>query len=211
MMNHPPIAAADEARELIACPRCDALYNIREPAFGERAVCSRCHAVLIAPKQGAGMRLIAIAVSVVILVVAATIFPFLSIKAGGVANSASILDAAYSFRGGFFAFLAAAVAALIVFVPVLRACLIIYVLVPIVMDRPPARYSRKAFRLSEDLRPWSMAEIFAIGCAVALVKVADLADVDFGPAFYMFAALVVLVVAQDSYMCRYSVWKALRK
>ncbi len=84
-------------------------------------------------------------------------------------------------------------------------------LVPLVADRPPANGARRAFRLAEDLRPWSMAEIFAIGCAVALVKVADLADVSFGPAFWMFSALVVLVVVQDTFMCRYSVWKSLEK
>jgi paraquat-inducible protein A len=56
-----------------------------------------------------------------------------------------------------------------------------------------------------------MAEIFVIGCAVALVKIADLADVVFGPAFWMFALLVVLIVAQDRLMCRWSVWNALNR
>ena len=89
--------------------------------------------------------------------------------------------------------------------------LAIYVLLPIVLDRPPARGATQAFRLSEALRPWSMAEIFAIGCAVALVKISDLADVAFGPAFWMFAALVLLVVAQDNFLCRWSVWNSLDK
>ena len=50
-----------------------------------------------------------------------------------------------------------------------------------------------------------------LGCAVALIKVADLADVSFGPAFWMFGALVVLMMVQDNFMCRYSVWKSLEK
>jgi paraquat-inducible protein A len=54
-----------------------------------------------------------------------------------------------------------------------------------------------------------MAEIFAIGCAVSLVKVADLAKIDFGPAFWMFASVVVIIMVQDSFMCRWSVWKSL--
>jgi paraquat-inducible protein A len=107
--------------------------------------------------------------------------------------------------------LSLAVASVIVFVPVLRALLLIYVLSPVVLDRPPAPGAMQAFRLSEALRPWSMAEIFAIGCAVALVKIADLAQVHFGPAFWMFSALVILLVVQDTFMCRYSVWKSLEK
>jgi len=204
-------ASTLDTSDLIACPKCDALYRVVEPDPRERAVCERCHAVLIAPRRRAGMQLISMSITVVILVLAATIFPFLTIHIGGAWHSSSILDAAMSFRGGTYYALAITVAALIVFIPVLRALLILYVLIPVVFDRPPAHAARAAFRMSEDLRPWSMAEVFAIGCAVALVKIVDLAQVDFGPAFYMFSALVVLVVVQDSFMCRYSVWKALEE
>jgi len=77
------------------------------------------------------------------------------------------------------------------------------------LDRPPARHAIRAFRWAEAMRPWSMAEIFALGCAVALVKVAGLATVSFGPAFWMFGALVVLVIVHDSFLCKWSVWNAL--
>lgn len=197
---------------LIACPHCDAVYQITEPQTGERAVCGRCHTVLIAPRKRAGKQIIAIALAIVVLVIAATIFPFLSIRAAGLTHNSSILDAALAFSSSpLLVALSLAVAALIVFFPVLRAILAIYVLAPLVIDRPPLPGAIRAFRLSEALRPWSMAEIFAIGCAVALVKVADLAQVAFGPAFWMFSALVVLMIIQDSFMCRYSVWKSLEK
>ena len=210
-MDSHPATGSEDTSDLIACPKCDALYRVVEPDPRARAVCARCHTVLIAPRARAGMQLIAISLTVVILVVAATIFPFLTIHIGGAWHSSSILDAALSFRGGTFYALALTVAALIVFFPVLRALLTLYVLVPVVFDRPPARGARAAFNLSESLRPWSMAEVFAIGCAVALVKVVDLADVEFGPAFYMFSSLVILVVVQDTFLCRYSVWKALEE
>ena len=48
-----------------------------------------------------------------------------------------------------------------------------------------------------------------LGCAVALIKVADLAQVMFGPAFWMFALLVILVLLQQRYLCSWSVWDAL--
>jgi paraquat-inducible protein A len=123
-------------------------------------------------------------------------------------HDASILQAAFVFEGGL-SVLAVAVLFFIVVIPALRLLLLIYVLVPIIRDRPPAPLARPAFRLSEGLVPWSMAEIFAIGCAVALVKLSDLADVAFGPAAWMFAVLVVLVVATDGLMCRYSIWASL--
>ena len=196
--------------ELIACPRCDAVYHVTEPENGERAVCGRCHTVLIAPRKRAGKQIIAIALAVVVLIIAATVAPFLSIRAAGIANRSSILDAALAFSSSdLLVVLSLAVASLIVFFPVARALLVIYVLAPIVVDRRPFPGAIRAFRLSEALRPWSMAEIFAIGCAVALTKVADIAQVAFGPAFWIFAALVVLMMIQDAFMCRYSVWKSL--
>jgi len=141
----------------------------------------RCHTALITPRAKAGLQIIAVSLAIVILVIAATVFPFLSIKVAGMQNSVSILDAALAFSDGPLIALALSTAALIIFIPLLRVA----------------------------LRPWSMAEIFAIGCAVALVKITDLADVTFGPAFWLFAILVVLVVAQDNFMCRWTVWKSL--
>lgn len=195
--------------ELIVCPRCDAAYRLQRPAYGERAVCGRCHKVLIAPRRKAGAQIIAVSVAVVILIVAASIFPFLQISAAGKSNAVSILDAAFTFTEGPMLVLALLTAGFIMFVPLMRMLLTLYVLVPVVLDRPPARHAIQAFRLSEELRPWSMAEIFALGCAVALVKVADLATVNFGPAFWMFGVLVVLVMVQDGFMCKWSVWNSL--
>lgn len=199
----------DTLDDLIVCPQCDAVYTFEKPNAGERAVCQRCHKVLIAPRKNAGLRIIAIALAVVFLIIGAAVFPFLTIDAAGNKNAVSILDAALAFSGGPMIFLSFATAALIVFIPLLRVLLTIYVLLPVVLDRPPAPHAIPAFRLSEALRPWSMAEIFAIGCAVALVKVADLAQVGFGPAFWMFGILVALVIAQDSFMCKWSVWNSL--
>ena len=196
---------------LIVCPTCDAAYTLKRPKTGERAVCHRCHTSLITPRANAGLYIIAVSLAVLFLIVGAAVFPFLQIDAAGTSNAVSVLDAALAFTGGPLLFLSLTTAALIIFVPMLRVLLTLYVLVPVVLDRPAARHAIAAFRLSEALKPWSMAEIFAIGCAVALVKVADLATVGFGPAFWMFGILVVLVYAQDSFMCKWTVWNALER
>ena len=209
---HPETAKPLE--NLIVCPQCDAAYTLQRPKAGERAIYQRCETVLIAPRRNAGLQTIALSSTITILIIAATIFPFLTISAAGTRNTVSILDAALAFSNGPLVALSLTTAALIVFVPLARAMLAIYVLVPIVLDRPPARGATQAFRLSEALRPWSMAEIFVIGCAVALVKITDLADVSFGPAFWIFAVLVVLVVVvvvQDNFQFRWSIWNLLEK
>lgn len=193
---------------LIACPQCDALYRAEMPKAGERAVCHRCHTVLIAPRQGAGLKIIALALASLVLVIGVLTFPFIGISRLGLKSDATVIDAALAFSGPLMV-LSLAVFAVIIFLPLLRLLLTLYVLIPVVFDKPAWPGAKRAFRWAERLRPWSMAEIFVIGCAVALIKLADLARVELGPAFWMFVILVVLIVVQDTFMCRWSVWKSL--
>ncbi|WP_425038620.1 paraquat-inducible protein A [Primorskyibacter sp. S187A] len=193
----------------IVCPTCDAAYELVRPKHDEQAICARCHTVLITPKRKAGTQIIALACAVCILVTAAMFMPFLAIKAGGMTNSISILGTAFAFDGGIYEPLVLAMIALIIVIPVARALGLIYVLTPLVLERPIPPGAKRIFGWAEALRPWSMVEIFVLGCAVALIKVADLADIWFGPAFWLFSMLVLVVIAQDSFMCRWSVWNAL--
>lgn len=196
--------------DLIACPHCDAIYKAAAPRPGERAVCHRCHTVLIAPRKGAGLKIIALALASVILVIGALTFPFIGISRLGLHSDTTVLDAALAFSGPLM-ILSLGVFALIIFLPLTRLLLTLYVLTPVVFDRQAWPGAKRAFRWSETLRPWSMAEIFVIGCAVALIKLSDLARVELGPAFWMFVILVVLIVIQDTFMCRWSVWKSLER
>ena len=204
----PGTGASDPLDMLIACPHCDLVYSVPPVAKDERAYCQRCHSVLIAPRNKAGKWLIAMAASILILITGAMFFPFLSIGAGGLTHGTSIVQTSLAFSGSL-AILAPAILAFIIIIPMVRLMLLIYVLAPVIQDKPPAPYARNAFRLAEDLTPWSMAEIFAIGCAVALVKLSDLATVSLGPAAWMFAILMIIIVAADVLMCRYSIWKSL--
>ncbi len=206
-----PEREAATAPDLIACPSCDALYRVQAAPKGGRAVCSRCKMILIQPRRKAGLRIIALTLSVTILVTAAVFFPFLEIHTAGIGNRTSILDIATSFRSGLLVLVSVVTVSMIVLVPLLRTLLLLYVLVPLVFDRPPARHARGAFRTAQRIKPWAMTEIFAIGCAVALVKISALARLEFGPAFWMFALLVVVVVVNDIYLCTWSVWKSLEE
>ena len=54
-----------------------------------------------------------------------------------------------------------------------------------------------------------MAEIFVIGTAVALVKVAGIATVHLGPAFWAFCALILVNFASRGFMCQTTIWDAI--
>jgi paraquat-inducible protein A len=196
---------------LIACPVCDALHSMADVPPGARARCHRCRTVLMAPREGAVTRIVVLALTAVILMMAAIFFPFLELQAGGVHRQSSVLSAIMAFSDGWMLPLSLVVGALIVVLPLLRLLAILYALGPMALGWQPARYAARVFRWADSLRPWAMAEVFIVGVAVALVKVAGLAKVTPGFAFWAFAALVLITVLKDTFMCRLTVWKTLEE
>lgn len=209
--NHRPPIGHDLAtgRGMIACPRCDALHLREDLAPGETARCIRCGHVLAKPREGAFVQLIALAFTSMVLLIGAVFFPFLEVSTFGFGNASSLFDVALAFADGVLLPLVLAVLAMIIGLPITRSFLLVYTLAPLAQGRSPYRHAARAFRWSEILRPWSMAEIFVIGTAVALVKVAGLATVHLGPAFWAFCALIFVNIASRAFMCQTSIWDAI--
>lgn len=197
--------------DLTACPQCDALYRRPRLAAGARARCSRCGALMFDERPGVILTTVSLALAALILLVVAISFPFLRIEAADLSSRASVFDAIAAFTGGseLMVPLSVAIAALIVLLPAARLCALVYALAPLLSGARPLPQATRMFRLAMRLRPWAMAEIFMIGVAVALVKLAGLAAVELGVAFWAFAAVVVLVAAKDMMLCERSVWMLL--
>ncbi len=194
---------------LIACPNCDALHRERDLQPGERVQCARCGSVMANPQYGAFTWVIALSVTAMVLMVGAIFFPFLEISRMGFGNKTSLFGVAMAFSHGFLLPLTIVVMILIVGLPLIRAGLLIYTLWPLSMNRGPYRHAARAFRLSEIMRPWSMAEIFVIGTTVALIKIAGLANISLGPAFWTFCAMILATALSDRYTSSVTIWDAI--
>lgn len=201
------MSAADPHARLIACPECDTLHDAN-PAL--RLKCRRCGTVLVAPDRRAGIGVILLSLASTALIWGAVSQPFLSIERFWITRDATLIEAALAFEGPFL-WLSLTVLTVVLVLPALRLGLSIYVLGPMVAGKRALPGARRAFRWSEALKPWSMAEIFAFGAGVALIKIADMAEVTPGPAFWMFCGLVVLIWVGDRMTCRHSVWEALER
>jgi len=195
--------------DLVACPQCDTLHAAANLPDNARAYCQRCGVLLMTSQPAAMARILSLAMTAFVMMIAAISFPFLTLDVGGLHNATSVLDAVMAFSDGLAIPLAVAVAFFIVVIPLVRLGALIYALGPLVREQPARAGARKAFGLAERLRPWSMAEIFIVGVTVALIKVAGLAAVTLGPAFWAFAGVVIITVLKDQLICRYSIWEAL--
>lgn len=204
-MSLPPL------EDLVACSHCDTLHNAISLEDGETAACRQCGTPLMTSRSAALARVLSLALTAVVLMIAAISFPFLDLDVQGRHNATSVIGAVMAFQSGLAFPLAIAVAGFIIFLPLTRLIALIYAIGPLTRGAAPRRYAREAFALAETLRPWSMAEIFMVGVTVALIKVAGLATVTIGPAFWAFALLVIVTVLKDQLICRYSIWEALDK
>lgn len=196
---------------LVACPNCDLLHTARKISVGEWVRCSRCGSKLASSRPNAIDRVLAAAVANAILIAGALFFPFIKLEGAGTRQSATLIDAVSAFGGGLTAPLVLVVAAFIVIIPFMRASALIYTLWPLRFGRTPYRGAMKAFRFANTLKPWSMAEIFIIGVVVALVKIAGMAQVSLGPAFWMLTAVVVTLLLENHNFCRWTIWQILGK
>lgn len=193
----------------LACPTCDVLYLEVPVPEGGRLRCDRCRTVLMTNRAGAMDRTLAAAFASLILLAIALFFPFLELSIAGVTRKASLLDAALAFADTLVAPLSIVTTLLIIVLPMIRALALAYTLLPLRLGRPPAEGAGRAFRLAAHLRPWAMAEVFIIGVIVALVKIAGLASVTLGPAFWAMTALVLLVVIEAVSLDEWSIWQTL--
>ncbi len=198
-------------QDLIACPHCDTLHAAATLPDGATASCQRCHAVLQTARAGAMVNVVSLAVAAFVLMIAAISFPFMDLNAQGNHNATSVFSAITAFNTGMAVPLAVAVAMFIIILPLTRLVAIIYAIGPLARGVTPRPLARQAFGLAETLRPWAMAEIFMVGVTVALIKVAGLASVTLGPAFWAFAGLVIVTIVKDQIMNRYAIWEALDK
>lgn len=193
----------------MACPSCDALHRTEDLPPGQRARCARCGTLLMAPRARAFPQIIALAFTGMILMVGAVFFPFLRVHVMGLDHTTSVFGTAMAYSEGWLAPLSFAVLTMIVALPVIRMLAIVYTLWPLANGHAPYAHAARAFRLAQFLRPWAMAEIFVIGTAVALVKVAGLATVDLGPAFWAFCVMILVVALKNSFMCNWTIWRAI--
>lgn len=203
--------SAGAPAELIACPVCDLLQRQVDPPINGRLTCARCGTVLMTNRMDGFQRTLASSIASVILMTAAISLPFLELSIAGRTSTASVLQVAFAFRGTMIAPLSVAILLLIVVIPLIRAIALTYTLMPLILGRPPAPRAEPAFRLARELKPWAMSEIFVIGVVVALVKIAGMASVTLGPAFWAMTLLVVLVIYEGTSLNEWAVWRALER
>lgn len=194
---------------VIACPVCDVIHHLPPDRATSRTACLRCGHKLTLGKSGAVGQVVGSAVTSFVLMMIVLFAPFLDLDAGQFGSAANVFEALTGFNGGMMIVLSWASISFVILLPLARLLLVIYALGPLSLGWRNLPDAREALRWAMLLKPWAMAEIFMVGVAVALVKLAGMATISIGPAFWALAAVVIVGALQDTTMCRNTLWQAL--
>jgi paraquat-inducible protein A len=191
---------------LVGCHHCDAV--IEEPIVpdGGSAICRRCGGTLFRRQRRTVEFTLALICAAAILFVVANAYPFLSFEIQGQKTETTLGSGTLALWNQGSYGVAALVCLTTMLAPALQILLLLYVLAPVHFQRP-APAGVIAFRWVEKWRPWSMLEVFLIGVLVALVKLADMADIVPGIALWAFALLIPLLAGAAAFLDPEIVWR----
>lgn len=180
------------------CHACEAAYVHRELARGEKLFCGRCGELLAAPRAAlARQRGLAIALTGLVVLAMANIFPIMTFDVAGAEQSNHIYTGVQGLLSQNYAPLAALVFFCAIFAPAVYLLLIIYVLTArsLGLHFP---WDFEAWRIVERLAPWNLVPVFLVACLVAVVRLDLLGTVTWriGVVFVVLASLCCLVLEQ---------------
>lgn len=194
------------AQTLIACHECDLLHRVQPLPEKSKARCRRCGSLLYVHFPKTIDRSLALAITGIVLLVIANIYPFLSLESQGTILETTLITGTIILSQQSMAGVAILVLLTSMLIPCLLLGALVYVLWPMkIQRRLPA--NRWIFRVALTLRPWSMTEVFLLGILVSVVKLAKMATIIPGTALFSFLALVFVLAAVNTFLVPRTVWE----
>ena len=190
---------------LIACHECDLLQRLPAQPGGGVARCGRCNALLHKSIPNSIERSLALSLAGLVLFVVANSFPFLAFKMQGLEIQTTLITGVMDLYDQGMWEISLLVLLTTIVVPLLQLIVLIYVLLPLYLNRTPWKLGY-VFRFFHHLEPWGMMEVFLIGILVAVVKLAGMAQIVPGPALWSFALLILVLAASTSNLDSKLVW-----
>jgi len=179
---------------VVVCPACDLAHRAGTAPAAERTRCVRCRAPLQRPENGSIDAAIALAASALVVFFLSNAYPLVAINYNGTYRAATLLDAAEGLYAQGHATLAVLVFATTVLGPLLQIALLLYVLIPLRLQRQ-APGQNSLFRLLSQIRRWTLIEVFMLGVLVALVRISAYAQVMVGVSLWSCGLLMLMLAA----------------
>lgn len=195
-----------ENAEVVACHECDLLMRLSDFPSGNKACCPRCGHVVTEKTENAKDKIMALATSSLIFLVFSLPFPFLSFESKGNERVITLIDSVLNMLSLDFDFIAILLLLTTIIIPGMFLLGILFVILSVSVNRV-TKLTKSSLKLVFHLLDWNMAEIFLIGILVSFIKIASMANVDFGLSFAAYIMFIIFLVATASRLDRFQVWR----
>lgn len=191
------------------CPDCDLVIADPDIREEQEARCPRCSHLLERSQPLNSQRLLALALTGLVLYLPANLYPVLFMELAGQQHNSSIWNGVLAFWNEGYTFVAMLVFFSAMLVPLFR----LLVLLPILIAAhwqvglwPAKQLYRHYIHLCE----WGMVEIYMLGVLVSVIKLADMASVQVGAGLICYAGLMLIEIGITLNLNEHSLWRRLR-
>jgi len=199
--QHEPPARA----ELRECPGCGLFQVIPPLKSGMSARCIRCPTTLHRFRSHSLEHSIALTVGALVLLAIMCATTLMNVQTTGISHSAGLFSGPVELVHRSMSGLAVVVVFVTLVAPFGKLLATLYVLIRLGEKTPP-RHLARVFRIAEQLRPWSMIEVFVFGVFVAYVKLGDVVQIGLDNGIYALLALTFAIIWADGGLDHEAVW-----
>lgn len=204
-MNAGSVTTGRHKPALIVCHECDLLLQDVPLQPGGTARCSRCGAILYRHSPDSLNLTLAFTLAAAIFFVVANVYPIMEIEIQGTPGKTNLYGAVQSLWQQEMPLIAILVGITTLLLPAAELTMMLYLLIPLRSDRIPPGLTL-FMRVLQQIRPWSMVEVFMLGVLVSLVKLTSSATIIPGIALWSFGGLTFMLAAMASSFNSRDIW-----
>lgn len=195
-------------QHLTACPDCDLLIDLREVPFRYNALCPQCQHVIYESHPNIVERGLALSIAGLLLFPFAVFLPLMTLSRMGLAHAGSIAEGIHKLYSGGYWFMASMVLICTVIAPLLELGLMFTISAHLWLKKQ-SPYLLSLMKIFRKVREWSMLEVLMMGIMVSLVKLKDMATLEFGMGLVCMVLTLLCVVLIQVLIDDYELWNVL--
>lgn len=197
-------------RGLTSCPSCGLFQRIGDTADGMITRCSRCGRTMIHRNRTSPVATpLAFCISSAALYLATLTSSLMTLNLYGQERTVDLVTGPMELLHEGWGEIGILVALVTILAPGVVICLMGMILTAATRPRLPD-WAPVLLKLYEQLRPWSMMEVYILGIFVAYTKLVDIAYVEVGPATYLIGILMLTMAATDQTLDQDIIWRQRR-
>lgn len=203
-------STTNAAPTLTACPDCDLLIDKTHIGQGHAAKCRRCGRILYHNKANTVNRTLALVVTALIIFIPANLVPVISMDLLGRPQQNILISGVLQLLNSGYLFVGLAVFLTTIVFPVLQLTSLLMVLTAIKFNRY-SRHLLSLFKLTTELKAWSMIEIYLLGVLLSCIKLQDDAEVIFNGGFLALTLCLIITLFSIVTLDSSYVWSQLER